>query len=181
MTTLYPLCKSFTNLVHKSCFVILTFSISRYSGTHRKLWPVYGEYVYVPPQRWIHSLEHGAIVLLYHPCANLNQVSFFLSFLRIRKKNDQTTKIPLSAGCRKRSDNEMSVSSHHYRLWSARTGTTICSGFVGSEYGIFSRRSIGNRQFYSLVRPTRTGKNFQRRTVQSDVNWAIENCNISGW
>lgn len=44
------------------------------SGTHRKLWPVYGEYVFVPPQRWIHSLEHGAIVLLYHPCANLNQV-----------------------------------------------------------------------------------------------------------
>ena len=24
---------------------------------------------YLPPQRWIHNLEHGAIVLLYHPCA----------------------------------------------------------------------------------------------------------------
>ncbi|XP_054712017.1 uncharacterized protein LOC129221549 [Uloborus diversus] len=38
-------------------------------GNHRPLWPVYGEYVYAPPQRWIHNLEHGAIVMLYHPCA----------------------------------------------------------------------------------------------------------------
>lgn len=27
------------------------------SGTHRPLWPAYGEYVYVPKQRWLHSLE----------------------------------------------------------------------------------------------------------------------------
>ena len=25
---------------------------------------------YLPPQRWLHSLEHGAVVLLYHPCAH---------------------------------------------------------------------------------------------------------------
>ncbi|KAL3228134.1 hypothetical protein MRX96_004049 [Rhipicephalus microplus] len=35
----------------------------------RPLWPVYGEYKYVPPQRWLHSIEHGAVVMLYHPCA----------------------------------------------------------------------------------------------------------------
>ncbi|XP_011635651.1 uncharacterized protein LOC105426224 isoform X1 [Pogonomyrmex barbatus] len=39
-------------------------------GPHRPLWPVYGEYKFVPKQRWLHSLEHGAIVMLYHPCAN---------------------------------------------------------------------------------------------------------------
>lgn len=39
-------------------------------GPHRPLWPVYGEYEYLPKQRWLHSLEHGAIVMLYHPCAN---------------------------------------------------------------------------------------------------------------
>ncbi|XP_043252321.1 uncharacterized protein LOC122397283 [Colletes gigas] len=39
-------------------------------GPHRPLWPVYGEYKFLPKQRWIHSLEHGAIVMLYHPCAN---------------------------------------------------------------------------------------------------------------
>ncbi|CAD6234640.1 GSCOCG00002030001-RA-CDS [Cotesia congregata] len=44
-------------------------------GTHRPVWPVYGEYKFVPKQRWIHSLEHGAIVMLYHPCANKNQVN----------------------------------------------------------------------------------------------------------
>ncbi|XP_032688449.1 uncharacterized protein LOC116852328 [Odontomachus brunneus] len=44
-------------------------------GPHRPLWPVYGEYMYLPKQRWLHSLEHGAIVMLYHPCANPLEVN----------------------------------------------------------------------------------------------------------
>jgi Protein of unknown function (DUF3105) len=43
-------------------------------GYHRPLWAAYGEYTYLPPQRWLHNLEHGAIVFLYHPCANKNLV-----------------------------------------------------------------------------------------------------------
>ncbi|XP_074598593.1 uncharacterized protein LOC141853222 [Brevipalpus obovatus] len=39
-------------------------------GDHRPLWPVFGEYQYVPPQRWLHSIEHGSVVMLYHPCAH---------------------------------------------------------------------------------------------------------------
>ncbi|XP_033749062.1 uncharacterized protein LOC117333750 [Pecten maximus] len=49
------------------------------SGAHRPIWPVYGEYYYIPPQRWIHSLEHGAAVFLYHPCADLHQLDIFRS------------------------------------------------------------------------------------------------------
>lgn len=37
---------------------------------HRPLWPVFGEYEYVPPQRWLHNVEHGAIIMLYHPCTH---------------------------------------------------------------------------------------------------------------
>jgi hypothetical protein len=29
---------------------------------------MYGEYRWVPPIRYIHVLEHGAIAFLYHPC-----------------------------------------------------------------------------------------------------------------
>ena len=25
---------------------------------------------YVPPQRWLHNIEHGAVIMLYHPCAH---------------------------------------------------------------------------------------------------------------
>lgn len=39
------------------------------SGPHRAEWPHWGEYGFVPKQRWLHSLEHGAMVVLYHPCA----------------------------------------------------------------------------------------------------------------
>lgn len=44
-------------------------------GDHRPLWPQYGEYKFVPLQRWLHSLEHGAVVMLYHPCANPVEVN----------------------------------------------------------------------------------------------------------
>jgi Protein of unknown function (DUF3105) len=43
-------------------------------GTHRPLWAKYGEYSFLPPQRWVHNLEHGTVVMLYHPCAIKQQV-----------------------------------------------------------------------------------------------------------
>ncbi|RZC14256.1 uncharacterized protein BDFB_003171, partial [Asbolus verrucosus] len=44
-------------------------------GTHRPLWARYGEYTFLPKQRWLHNLEHGAVVMLYHPCADKNEVN----------------------------------------------------------------------------------------------------------
>lgn len=38
------------------------------SGPHRPMWGKWGEYEFMPPQRYIHNLEHGGIALLYHPC-----------------------------------------------------------------------------------------------------------------
>jgi hypothetical protein len=43
-------------------------------GPHRPLWARYGEYRFVPTQRWLHNVEHGAIIGLYHPCADREQV-----------------------------------------------------------------------------------------------------------
>ena len=40
------------------------------SGPHRSMWGKWGEYLYMPPQRYLHNLEHGGIVFLYHPCVN---------------------------------------------------------------------------------------------------------------
>ena len=34
-----------------------TRHVSCFSGNHRPLWPKYGEYIYLPPQRWVHSIE----------------------------------------------------------------------------------------------------------------------------
>ncbi len=38
------------------------------SGDHRPSWAKWGEYSYLPPQRWLHNLEHGGIAFLYDPC-----------------------------------------------------------------------------------------------------------------
>ncbi|XP_061073922.1 tumor protein p53-inducible protein 13 [Conger conger] len=39
------------------------------SGAHRPVGAQSGEYLFCPPQRWLHNLQHGATVFLYHPCA----------------------------------------------------------------------------------------------------------------
>lgn len=51
-------------------------------GDHRPLWPKYGEYSFLPKQRWVHSLEHGSIVMLYHPCADHNEVNVLKTILK---------------------------------------------------------------------------------------------------
>lgn len=45
----------------RMCFFFWNFIrlFPRHSEGHRPLWPVYGEYLFVPPQRWLHSVEHG--------------------------------------------------------------------------------------------------------------------------
>ncbi|XP_030831549.1 uncharacterized protein LOC105441222 [Strongylocentrotus purpuratus] len=52
------------------------------SGAHRPLWAKYGEYRYLPKQRWLHNLEHGAAVFLYHPCADMSEVTRFRRIAR---------------------------------------------------------------------------------------------------
>ncbi|XP_055861958.1 uncharacterized protein LOC106050986 isoform X1 [Biomphalaria glabrata] len=52
------------------------------SGAHRPLWAQFGEYVYLPRQRWLHNLEHGAVVFLYHPCADPDQILIFKTLAR---------------------------------------------------------------------------------------------------
>ncbi|CAI5447785.1 unnamed protein product [Caenorhabditis angaria] len=44
-------------------------------GDHRPNWARFGEYLYCPVQRWLHNLEHGSIILLYHPCADLDELN----------------------------------------------------------------------------------------------------------
>jgi hypothetical protein len=39
-------------------------------GAHRPSWARWGEYTYLPTQRYLHNLEHGGIAFLYHPCAS---------------------------------------------------------------------------------------------------------------
>lgn len=50
-------------------------------GNHRPLWPVYGQYLYLPPQRWLHTLEHKGTVFLYHPCAEKSEVQKLVKFV----------------------------------------------------------------------------------------------------
>jgi hypothetical protein len=46
-------------------------------GQHRPVWTTYGEYLFMPPQRWIHAIEHGAATFLYNPCADHSEIHLF--------------------------------------------------------------------------------------------------------
>ncbi|XP_061537077.1 uncharacterized protein tp53i13 isoform X1 [Phycodurus eques] len=43
------------------------------SGAFRPVRAQSGEYLYCPPQRWLHNLHHGAAIFLYHPCAAFSE------------------------------------------------------------------------------------------------------------
>ena len=58
------------------------------TGPHRSRWGRWGEYSYMPPQRYLHNLEHGGIVFLYHPCAEDAVVDALRELARARPEDD---------------------------------------------------------------------------------------------
>jgi hypothetical protein len=54
------------------------------SGDHRPQWALWGEYGFLPPQRWLHNAEHGGIILLYHPCASPQTIDALRVFAQTR-------------------------------------------------------------------------------------------------
>jgi len=47
---------------------VSTFMWPPSTGRHRERWPKWGEYEFIPEQRWLHAAEHGGMVFLYNPC-----------------------------------------------------------------------------------------------------------------
>lgn len=58
------------------------------TGPHRARWGRWGEYRFLPPQRFLHNLEHGGIALLYHPCAPTEMVDALRALARARPADD---------------------------------------------------------------------------------------------
>ncbi len=58
------------------------------SGPHRAVWAKWGEYEYLPPERWLGNLEHGGIALLYHPCADDGVKEALRALARARPDDD---------------------------------------------------------------------------------------------
>lgn len=58
------------------------------SGPHRPMWGKWGEYEFMPPQRYIHNLEHGGIALLYNPCVDEATIDSLRTFACTRPDDD---------------------------------------------------------------------------------------------
>lgn len=53
------------------------------SGPHRPVWGNWGEYAFLPQQRWLHNLEHSGFALLYNPCAPKATVEALRAFAKV--------------------------------------------------------------------------------------------------
>lgn len=61
------------------------------SGSHRPMWGKWGTYDYMPPQRYLHNLEHGGIALLYNPCVDSSVIDALEAFACARASDDGGT------------------------------------------------------------------------------------------
>ena len=52
------------------------------------MWGRWREYEYMPPQRYIHNLEHGGIALLYNPCASEDMIDSLRTLACSRPDDD---------------------------------------------------------------------------------------------
>lgn len=74
--------------IHHCMFTKINYTdIPPRGGPHRPIWPIYGEYHYIPVERWLHAMEHGAVVFLYDPCTDREEVEKVKNLVRscIRK------------------------------------------------------------------------------------------------
>jgi hypothetical protein len=66
---------------------------------HRDYWAKLGEYEYLPPERWLHNTEHGAVAFLYQPCIDPEELCKIKQFILSRPyDNTGSTKDPSNTG-----------------------------------------------------------------------------------
>jgi len=66
---------------------------------HRNYWAKQGEYEYLPPQRWLHNTEHGAVAFLYRPCIDPTELCKIKQLILSRPfDNTGSTKDPSNTG-----------------------------------------------------------------------------------
>ena len=58
------------------------------SGSHRPMWGKWGKYDYMPPQRYLHNIEHGGIAILYNPCVDSSVIDALEAFTCSRAADD---------------------------------------------------------------------------------------------
>lgn len=66
------------------------------SGPHRGVWAKWGRYAYLPPQRWIHNMEHGGVAFLYDPCAPPELLAEIQAYIAQQTKKDRFWKYVLT-------------------------------------------------------------------------------------
>nr|XP_031835368.1 uncharacterized protein LOC116428188 [Nomia melanderi] len=120
-------------------------------GSHRPLWPIYGEYKFLPRQRWLHSLEHGAIVALYHPCANPLEVKRFKRLVTGCLRRHVITPYNLLS-----SERPFALVAWGCRLTMAYTDPETIKGFI-RKYALKGPEDIprDGQYDYGLIRPAR--------------------------
>jgi hypothetical protein len=102
------------------------------SGPHRGDWAVWGRYTFLPPQRWLHNLEHGGMAVLYHPCAPQSVLDELNAWVTARKAADRQWKYVMTPypGL----DAPWSLATWEWRLKGTCWNTTDADAFADAHY-----------------------------------------------
>lgn len=57
------------------------WSLPTSTSAHRNVWGRWGEYSFIPSERWIHNVEHGGVAFLYDPCVAPRDVQLYRDFI----------------------------------------------------------------------------------------------------
>jgi len=58
------------------------------NSRHRERWAKHGRYGYLPPQRWLHNVEHGSVAILHHQCLSEEDICKIQNFASSRPYDD---------------------------------------------------------------------------------------------
>jgi hypothetical protein len=86
----------------------------------------------LPPQRWLHNLEHGGMAVLYHPCAPQSVLDELNAWVTARKAADRQWKYVMTPypGL----DAPWSLATWEWRLKGTCWNTTDADAFADAHY-----------------------------------------------
>lgn len=113
-------------------------------GPYRPVEAESGEYLYCPPQRWLHNLKNGALVLLYHPCVSAEARRSLAVLARSCLAHYILTPHPWLSQSR-----PLAVVSWGRSLEMSHISSGFCDWLVSISYNI-SQASTSKRPKYSL-------------------------------
>ncbi|XP_076000458.1 uncharacterized protein tp53i13 [Genypterus blacodes] len=151
------------------------------SGAYRPVRAESGDYMYCPPQRWLNNLHHGAVVLLYHPCAPLRERLLLSTLARLCLQNYIITphsglsqNRPIALVSWGRTLQLSTVASSGVCDWLEPTATTGFTSSDGIKYNLLLTKPAVQQSNHAPLKTKESLRGCCEQTLSSLLSGAME-------